>query len=240
MQIIPAIDLRGGKVVNLRQGRLDRSTTWSDDPVATADRWVAEGCERLHLVDLDGAFAGRPVNTEAISAIAAQHPELTIQLGGGVRNPETIEAWLEAGVDCLIIGTRAVQEPEFVGEMCRRFPGSISVGLDGLHGMAAINGWEEVTDTPVERLAKRFAGDGAQAIIYTDIGRDGMMDGPDLQGTRELVGMVDAPVIASGGVAGIRDIKALLGVGGVAGVITGRAIYEGALDLREAIALAQG
>ena len=163
MQILPAIDFKDGKVVNLKQGQLEQTTTYSDDPVGMADHWVSAGCERLHLVDLDGAFEGRPKNEAAIARIAANHPGLTIQLGGGIRSPEIIEAYLEAGVDYLIIGTKAVQEPEFVGEMCRRFPGHIIVGLDGLHGMVAINGWKEVTDISVKSLAMLFEADGIES-----------------------------------------------------------------------------
>ena len=242
MQIIPAIDFKDGKVVNLKQGQLDQSTTYSDDPVGMADQWVSQGCERLHLVDLDGAFEGKPVNAEAIRRIAGNHPGLTIQLGGGIRSAEIIEAYLEAGVDYLIIGTRAVQEPEFVGEMCKRFPGHIIVGLDGLHGMVAINGWKEVTDVSVKSLAMLFEGDGIEAIVYTDIGKDGMMGGINMHATRDLADSLNIPVIASGGVNDISDIEALLEVGervsgGITGVITGRAIYEGTLDLGEAIAL---
>ncbi len=242
MQIIPAIDFKDGKVVNLKQGQLDRSTTYSDDPVGMADHWVNQGCERLHLVDLDGAFEGRPVNADAIGRIARNHPELTIQLGGGIRDAEIIEAYLEAGVDYLIIGTKAVQEPEFVGQMCQRFPGHIIVGLDGLHGMVAINGWQEVTDIAVKSLAMLFESDGIDAIVYTDIGKDGMMGGINMRATRDLADSVDVPVIASGGVNDISDIQALLDLdspvsGGITGVITGRAIYEGTLDLAEAIAL---
>ena len=240
MQIIPAIDFKDGKVVNLKQGRLDQSTTYSDDPVGMADQWVEQGCKRLHLVDLDGAFKGKPVNSNAIRAIARNHPGLTIQLGGGIRSAEIIEGYLEAGVDYLIIGTKAVQEPEFVGEMCRRFPGHIIVGLDGLHGMVAVNGWKEVTDISVKGLAILFEGDGISAIVYTDIGKDGMMGGVNLRATRELADSVNVPIIASGGVTDIRDIEALLKsgervTGGITGVITGRALYEGTLDLAEAI-----
>ena len=242
MQIIPAIDFKDGKVVNLKQGQLGQSTTYSDDPVGMADHWVSQGCERMHLVDLDGAFEGRPVNADAIGQIARNHPELTIQLGGGIRDAEIIEAYLQAGVDFLIIGTKAVQEPEFVGQMCQRFPGHIIVGLDGLHGMVAINGWKEVTDIVVKSLAMLFEGDGIEAIVYTDIGKDGMMGGINMRATRDLADSVDVPIIASGGVTDIRDIEALLEVdnrvtGGIKGVITGRAIYEGTLDLAEAIAL---
>ena len=175
MDIIPAIDFKDGKVVNLKQGQLDRSTTYSDDPVGMAAHWVSKGCERLHLVDLDGAFDGQPRNADAINAIAKNHPELTIQLGGGIRSAEVIESYLNAGVDYLIVGTKAVQEPEFVGEMCQRFPGHIIVGLDGLHGMVAINGWKEVTDVSVKSLAMLFESDGIDGIVYTDIGKDGMM-----------------------------------------------------------------
>jgi phosphoribosylformimino-5-aminoimidazole carboxamide ribotide isomerase len=244
VQIIPAIDFKDGKVVNLKQGQLDETTTYSDDPVGMADRWVSEGCERLHLVDLDGAFEGKPVNAAAINEIAKNHPGLTIQLGGGIRSPEIIEAYLNAGVDYLIVGTKAVQEPEFVGEMCRRFPGHIIVGLDGLHGMVAINGWEEVTDISVKSLAMLFESDGIEGIVYTDIGKDGMMGGVNLHATKDLADSVNVPIIASGGVTDIKDIKALLDAGervtgGITGVITGRAIYEGTLDLREAITLAR-
>jgi phosphoribosylformimino-5-aminoimidazole carboxamide ribotide isomerase len=242
VQIIPAIDFKDGKVVNLKQGQLDQSTTYSDDPVGIADQWVKQGCERLHLVDLDGAFEGKPVNSNAIEVIARNHPDLTIQLGGGIRSAEVIEAYLEAGVDYLIIGTKAVQEPEFVGEMCRRFPGHIIVGLDGLHGMVAVNGWKEVTDISVKSLAILFEGDGISAIVYTDIGKDGMMGGVNLRATRELADSINVPIIASGGVTDIRDIEALLKsgervTGGITGVITGRALYEGTLDLSEAISL---
>lgn len=244
MQIIPAIDFKDGKVVNLVQGRLDQSTTYSDDPVAMAARWVAEGAERLHLVDLDGAFRGEPVNKAAIETIARNHPELTIQLGGGIRSPEIIEAYLNAGVQYLIIGTRAVDEPEFVGEMCKRFPGHILVGLDGLHGMVAKNGWIDVTDIPVKSLAMLFEADGIEAVVYTDIGKDGMMGGVSLQSIRDLADAITIPVIASGGVTDLSDIEALLETGkkvtgGITGVITGRAIYEGTLDLAEAIALSR-
>lgn len=242
MQVIPAIDFKDGKVVNLKQGQLDQTTTYSDDPVGMADRWVAAGAERLHLVDLDGAFEGTPINQAAIATIARNHPQLTIQLGGGIRSAAVIEAYLEAGVDHLIIGTRAVEEPEFVGEMCKQFPGHIIVGLDGLHGMVAKNGWKEVTEISVKSLAMLFEADGIGAIVYTDIGKDGMMGGINLHATRELANVVNVPIIASGGVNDLSDIEVLLKedervYGGITGVITGRAIYEGTLDLAEAIQL---
>ncbi len=242
MQIIPAIDFKDGKVVNLKQGQLDRSTIYSDDPVGMADHWVSQGCERLHLVDLDGAFEGSPVNTEAISQIASNHPNLLIQLGGGIRDERIIEAYLHAGVDYLIVGTKAVEEPEFVGRMCQQFPGHIIVGIDGLDGMVAINGWKEVTDIAVKSLAMLFDSDDIEAIVYTDIGKDGMMGGINMRVTRELADSVSVPIIASGGVHDISDIATLLElqdqvIGGITGVITGRAIYEGTLDLSAAIAL---
>lgn len=242
MQIIPAIDFKDGKVVNLKQGRLDELTAYSEDPVGMADKWVEQGAERLHLVDLDGAFNGFPVNHDAIATIAKNHPSLTIQLGGGIRSAEIIENYLNAGVDQLIIGTKAVQRPEFVGEMCRQFPGHIMVGLDGLHGMVAINGWKEVTEISVKSLASLFEVDGIEGIVFTDIGKDGMMGGINLQSTKELADGISVPVIASGGVNDIKDVEALLELearvdGGIVGVITGRAIYEGTLDLVEAIAL---
>ncbi|MEM7362893.1 MAG: 1-(5-phosphoribosyl)-5-[(5-phosphoribosylamino)methylideneamino]imidazole-4-carboxamide isomerase [Pseudomonadota bacterium] len=241
MEVIPAIDFKDGKVVNLKQGRLDESTVYSDDPVAMADRWVEAGAERLHLVDLDCAFEGVPMNHPAIARIANNHPQLTIQLGGGIRSPQVIEAYLEAGVDYLIIGTKAVEEPEFVGEMCHRFPDHIIAGLDGLHGMVAKNGWVDVTEVSVKSLAMLFEADGISAIVYTDIAKDGMMGGISLRSTIDLAESVSVPVIASGGVTDMNDIDALLDVeerttGGITGVITGRAIYEGTLDLADAIA----
>jgi phosphoribosylformimino-5-aminoimidazole carboxamide ribotide isomerase len=239
MLIIPAIDLKDGKCVRLRQGRMEDETVFSDDPVAMAGQWVDLGARRLHLVDLNGAFEGTPVNGEIISSIAANHPQVPIQIGGGIRSAETIEAYLDAGVEYVIIGTKAVEEPEFVGNMCRKFPGHIIVGLDGLHGMVAINGWADVTDISVKSLALLFAADGIESIIYTDIGKDGMMTGVNLRATKNLSDSVSTPIVASGGVTDIKDIEEFLELekltaGGVMGVITGRAIYEGTLDLQEA------
>ncbi|HKI74800.1 MAG TPA: 1-(5-phosphoribosyl)-5-[(5-phosphoribosylamino)methylideneamino]imidazole-4-carboxamide isomerase [Pseudomonadales bacterium] len=243
MLVIPAIDIKDGKVVNLVQGQLDKSTTYSDDAVAMADHWVSLGAQRLHLVDLDGAFEGQPKNQALVAEIARSHPELTIQLGGGVRSAEVIRAYLDAGVEYLIIGTRAVEEPEFVGDMCRKFPGHIMVGLDGLHGMVAKKGWTEVTEISVKSLAMLFEADGIEAIVYTDIGKDGMMGGVSLHSIKDLADSISVPVIASGGVTDLDDIEALCELdrrvtGGVTGVITGRAIYEGTLDLARAIELA--
>lgn len=183
MLLIPAIDLKDGRCVRLRQGRMEESTVFSDDPVDTAARWVGEGARRLHLVDLNGAFAGMPVNGEAIRAIAEAFPELPIQVGGGIRDEATIAAYLSAGVTYCIIGTQAVKEPVFVERACRSFPGQIMVGLDAKDGQVAIEGWAQVTEHQAEDLAKRFEDAGVAAIIYTDIGRDGMMNGPNVEAT---------------------------------------------------------
>jgi phosphoribosylformimino-5-aminoimidazole carboxamide ribotide isomerase len=240
--LIPAIDLKDGRCVRLRQGRMEDETVFSDDPVEMARRWVGEGARRLHLVDLNGAFVGEPVNGAAIRAIAAAFPDLPIQVGGGIRDEGTIQAYLDAGVSYCILGTKAVKEPGFVNRVCRVFPGRIIVGLDAKDGQVAINGWAEVTEHRVEDLARRFADDGVSAIVYTDIGRDGMLTGPNIPATQGLAEAVEVPIIASGGITGIDDIRDLalaacppgaerrLRRGGIVGAITGRAIYEGTLD----------
>jgi phosphoribosylformimino-5-aminoimidazole carboxamide ribotide isomerase len=230
--LIPAIDLKDGRCVRLRQGRMEDETVFSDDPVEMAGRWVREGARRLHLVDLNGAFAGRPVSGEAIRAIAAAYPHLPIQVGGGIRDEATIAAYLEAGVRYCIIGTQAVREPELVTRACRSFPGRIIVGLDAKEGQVAIQGWAELTELRVVDLARRFEGDGVSAIVYTDIGRDGMLSGPNVAATRALADAVRTPVIASGGITNLDDVRALAEVAGrvIIGAITGRAIYEGTLD----------
>ncbi|MCB1759605.1 MAG: 1-(5-phosphoribosyl)-5-[(5-phosphoribosylamino)methylideneamino]imidazole-4-carboxamide isomerase [Gammaproteobacteria bacterium] len=240
MLLIPAIDLKNGRCVRLRQGRMDDETIFSDDPVEVAGRWVAEGARRLHLVDLNGAFAGKPVNGEVIRQIAAAFPDLPIQVGGGIRDEETVAAYLEAGVNFAIIGTQAVKEPEFVGRACKRFPGSIIVGLDAKDGMVAIEGWAKLTEHPVTELAQRFEQDGVAAIVYTDIGRDGMLTGPNIAATQALAEAISIPVIASGGITDIEDIAALCEVAssGISGAITGRAIYEGTLDFAQGQRLA--
>jgi phosphoribosylformimino-5-aminoimidazole carboxamide ribotide isomerase len=236
MLIIPAIDLKDGKCVRLRQGRMDDSTVFSDDPVDMAAKWVDAGCRRLHLVDLNGAFAGEPVNGEIVREIAKAYPNLPIQIGGGIRSAETIEAYLNAGVSYVIIGTKAVKEPQFVTDMCKAFPGNIIVGLDAQDGRVAIDGWAEVTDVMAVDLAKRFRDDGVSSIVYTDIARDGMMQGVNVEATVDLAVQGGIPVIASGGVTNIDDIRALAEVAdqGILGAITGRAIYEGTLDVAEA------
>lgn len=236
MLIIPAIDLKDGKCVRLRQGRMDDSTVFSDNPVDMAAKWVDAGCRRLHLVDLNGAFAGKPVNGEIVQEIAKAYPELPIQIGGGIRSAEIIEAYLAAGVSQVIIGTKAVKEPDFVTQMCKAFPDHIIVGLDAQDGRVAIDGWAEVTDVMAVDLAKRFRDDGVSSIVYTDIARDGMMQGVNVEATVDLAQQGGIPVIASGGVTNIDDIRALAEVAdkGIFGAITGRAIYEGTLDVAEA------
>ncbi|MEW8291496.1 MAG: 1-(5-phosphoribosyl)-5-[(5-phosphoribosylamino)methylideneamino]imidazole-4-carboxamide isomerase [Candidatus Thiodiazotropha endolucinida] len=233
MLLIPAIDLKDGQCVRLRQGRMEDDTVFSDNPLEMAMRWVEEGARRLHLVDLNGAFAGEPVNGSAIRSIANAYPELPIQVGGGIRDEATIEAYLGAGVSYCIIGTQAVKEPEFVARACKAFPGHVIVGLDAISGMVAINGWAEVTDQDVTELARRFQDAGVSAIVYTDIGRDGMLSGPNIEATAALANAITIPVIASGGITHIGDIEALCNADttNIMGAITGRAIYEGTLDL---------
>ncbi len=235
MILIPAIDLKDGQCVRLRQGEMDAATIFSSDIVAMAEKWRNAGARRLHMVDLNGAFEGKPVNEAAILSVSKSFPELPIQIGGGIRNLETIESYLNAGVQYCIIGTQAVHTPSFVTEACKAFPGHIMVGLDAKDGKVAINGWAEVTDFDVIELAKRFEQDGIEAIIYTDIGRDGMMQGVNIEATGKLASAISIPVIASGGVTDLDDLRALapLASKGVNGVITGRAIYEGTLDLNE-------
>lgn len=236
MLVIPAIDLKDGKCVRLRQGRMDDSTVFSDDPVAMARQWVDAGGRRLHLVDLNGAFEGQPVNGDIVRAIAAAHPELPVQIGGGIRSLETIEFYLNAGVTYVILGTKAVKEPDFVREACRRFPGHIIVGIDAKDGWVATEGWADVSSVNAIDLAKAFADAGVSSIVYTDIARDGMMQGVNVEATAALARESGLPVIASGGVTNMDDIRRLVSVAdaGIVGAITGRAIYEGTLNLRDA------
>ena len=236
MLLIPAIDLKNGQCVRLRQGDMEDSTVFSDDPVAIAGRWVEAGARRLHIVDLDGAFAGKPKNAEVIREIASSYPDLTIQLGGGIRDEDTIAAYLDAGVNYLIIGTQAVKEPHFVEEMCAEFPTHIIVGLDAKDGKVAIDGWSKLSKHDVIDMARRFENDGVEAIVYTDISRDGMMQGINVEATVKMARAINIPVIASGGITTMDDIKALSAVAdeGMMGAITGRAIYEGTIDLAEA------
>ena len=237
MLIIPAIDLKDGECVRLRQGLMEDSTVFSDDPVSVAKRWVDAGCRRLHLVDLNGAFAGEPINGEVVTAISRAYPSLPVQIGGGIRTLETIEHYVKAGVSYVIIGTKAVKDPQFVSEACRAFPGKIIVGLDAKDGLVATDGWAEVSDVQAADLAKKFESDGVSAIVYTDIARDGMMQGVNVEATLAMARASSIPVIASGGITNMDDIAALHAVTseGICGAITGRAIYEGTLD----VALAQ-
>jgi len=236
MLLIPAIDLKDGKCVRLRQGRMEDDTVFSDDPVAIADRWVEVGARRLHIVDLNGAFAGRPVNADAIRRIAAAHPDIPIQVGGGIRDDDAIELYLEIGVSYVILGTNAVNVPHFVGDACSEFPGHIMVGLDARDGKVAIDGWSKLSNHDVIDIAQRFEREGVEAIIYTDISRDGMMTGVNIDATVNLARAINIPVIASGGVARLEDIRRLCAVAneGIMGAIVGRALYEGELDLAEA------
>ncbi|MFZ5492900.1 MAG: 1-(5-phosphoribosyl)-5-[(5-phosphoribosylamino)methylideneamino]imidazole-4-carboxamide isomerase [Pseudomonadota bacterium] len=237
MLLIPAIDLKGGKCVRLRQGHMDDVTVFDDDPVAVAVRWVEQGATRLHVVDLDGAVAGRPVNAKVIAAITAAAQDIDVQVGGGIRDEETIEAYLDAGVRYVILGTQAVNVPHFVADACTEYPGHIIVGLDARDGKVAIDGWSKLSQHGVIDMAQHFERDGVEAIIYTDIGRDGMMRGVNVDGVVELARAVNIPVIASGGVTNLADIEALCAVAdeGVAGAVIGRALYEGTLDLPAAL-----
>ncbi len=236
MLIIPAIDLKDGACVRLRQGLMDDSTVYGDNPVEMAKRWVEAGTRRLHLVDLNGAFDGKPINGDAVTSIAKAYPDLPIQIGGGIRNLETIERYIDAGVNYLIIGTKAVKDPAFVSAACKAFPGHIIVGLDAKDGLVATDGWAEVSDIKATELAKRFEQDGVESIVYTDISRDGMMQGVNVEQTVAMARASSIPVIASGGITNMDDIKALklVEAEGILGAITGRAIYEGTLDVSEA------
>ena len=241
MLLIPAIDLKDGKCVRLRQGRMDEDTVFSEDPVAMAKKWVAAGAKRLHLVDLDGAFAGRPKNAGIIHEIADTFPDVPIQVGGGIRDEDTIQGYLNAGVSYVIIGTKAVSEPHFVSDVGLEFPGHIIVGLDAKDGKVAIDGWSKLSRHDAIDMAKKFEANGVEAIVYTDISRDGMMSGVNAEATAKLAAAINIPVIASGGISNLDDIRALGAVAddGIMGAITGRAIYEGTLDFAEAAKLAE-
>ncbi len=238
MLVIPAIDLKDGVCVRLEQGLMDRDTVFNQNPAAQAREWQSQGAELLHIVDLDGAFAGKPKNRSAIEAIV-KSITIPAQLGGGIRDLATIESYLSLGLSRIIIGTAAQRNPELVREACTRFPGRIVVGIDAKNGMVAVQGWAEVTDITAVELARKFEDCGVSAIVYTDISRDGMLQGPNLEATRLLAESVAVPVIASGGVSTLGDIGRLMTIerSGITGVITGRAIYTGAIRLSEAIAL---
>lgn len=236
MIVIPAIDLKEGKCVRLEQGLMDKDTVFNDNPAAQARAWQDQGAELLHIVDLDGAFAGEPKNRSAIEAIV-KAISIPSQLGGGIRDMATIETYLSLGISRVIIGTAAQRNPELVREACEKFPGRIVVGIDAKNGLVAVQGWAEVTDVTAVDLAKKFEGFGVSAIIYTDINRDGMLQGPNLEATKALAEAVSIPIIASGGVSTLQDIQNLMQIesSGVTGVITGKAVYTGAIKLSEAI-----
>ena len=243
MLIIPAIDLKDGQCVRLEQGRMDKATVFSGDPGETASQWASKGAKRLHVVDLNGAVAGKPVNEAAVKAIVASvDSDVPIQLGGGIRDLDTIERYLDDGVSYVIIGTAAVKNPGFLHEACDAFPGHIMVGLDAKDGKVATDGWSKLTKHDVIDLAKRFQDYGVEAVIYTDIGRDGMMTGVNVEATVRLAQALTVPVIASGGLTGLDDIRKLCTVEseGITGCIAGRAIYEGRLDFAEALKVAAG
>ncbi len=233
MLLIPAIDIKGGQCVRLRQGRMDDDTVFSNDPVAMARRWADAGARRLHVVDLDGATDGRPTNAGLIHEIAEAIPDIPVQVGGGIRDEETIEAYLDAGVRYVIIGTAAVNQPHFIADVAVAYPGHIIVGLDARDGRVAIDGWSKLSHHDVIDIARHFEHDGVEAIIYTDISRDGMMQGVNVEATVALAQAINIPVIASGGVSSEDDIRRLIKASGagIEGAILGRALYEGSLEL---------
>ena len=237
--VFPAIDLKGGQVVRLAEGDMARATVYGDDPAAQARAFAHAGASHLHVVDLDGAFAGDSVNGEAVRGIVAAFPG-RVQLGGGIRNPRAVEAWFAAGVARVVIGTAALEDPGFVRDMAAAFPGGIVVAVDAREGMVATKGWAEVSDVGTVDLARRFEDAGVAALLFTDVGRDGLLKGCNVAATVALARAVAIPVIASGGVAGIDDIRALAPhvPDGIEGVITGRALYDGRLDLAQALAVA--
>jgi len=239
MLVIPAIDLKDGHCVRLLQGKKEAVTTYSNDPANTAKRWESFGARLLHIVDLDGAFTGSQKNLQAIMKIR-QSVKIALQVGGGIRNIGNVMNLFSAGIDRIIIGTAAIEDPEFLTYACNKYPGKVLIGIDAMNGMVAIKGWEEVTSVKAKELAKRLEMVGVSGIIYTDINRDGMLSGPNIEATGEMVESVTIPVIASGGVSCLEDIKNLMKVKKLWGVITGKAIYSGALDLKEAMKITEG
>ena len=239
MIIIPAIDLKDGQCVRLRKGVMDDTTVFSNNPTEMAAKWVDEGARRLHLVDLNGAFEGKPINEDCIKEITRTFPKLPVQIGGGIRDLKTANAYIDAGISYLIIGTMAVKNPDFVKELCLEFPNKIIVGLDANNGFVATDGWAEQTNINVLDLAKKYEQYGVSSIVYTDIARDGMMQGVNVEATANLANKTSIPIIASGGVTNLDDIATLLKNAhyGIIGAITGRAIYEGQLNFRDAQAM---
>ena len=236
MIIIPAIDLKDGQCVRLRKGIMEDSTVFSNNPTEMASKWVAEGARRLHLVDLNGAFEGRPINADCVNEITKSFPNLPVQIGGGIRDLQTANAYIEAGISYLIIGTMAVTNQSFVEKLCVEFPDKIIVGLDANNGLVATDGWAKQTDIDVVELSKKYEQYGVSSIVYTDIARDGMMQGVNVEATANLAKKTSIPIIASGGITNLDDIAALLKNAhhGIMGAITGRAIYEGQLDFNDA------
>ena len=242
MLIIPAIDLKDAKCVRLRQGDMQQATIFSEDPPAMAKHWLSQGAKRLHVVDLNGAQAGKPKNEAVIRKIvAAAGEDMPVQLGGGIRDLDTIERYLDSGVSYVVIGTAAVKTPGFLHDACGAFPGNVMVALDARDGKVAVDGWSKMTRHEVVDLAKKFQDYGVEAIIYTDIGRDGMLSGINIDATVRLARELSIPVIASGGITDMKDIEALCAVQaeGIIGAITGRALYEGSLDFAQALAFAE-
>ena len=236
MIIIPAIDLKDGQCVRLRKGIMEDTTVFSNNPTEMASKWVAEGARRLHLVDLNGAFEGKPINADCVNEITKSFPDLPVQIGGGIRDLQTANAYIEAGISYLIIGTMAVTNPDFVEKLCDEFPNKIIVGLDANNGLVATDGWAKQTDIDVVELSKKYEQYGVNSIVYTDIARDGMMQGVNVEATANLAKKTSMPIIASGGITNLDDIAALLKNAhhGIMGAITGRAIYEGQLDFNDA------
>jgi phosphoribosylformimino-5-aminoimidazole carboxamide ribotide isomerase len=240
MIVFPAIDLKQGQVVRLAEGDMDRATVYGDDPAAQAMLFSEAGAQHLHVVDLDGSFAGRAENREAVEAIIAEFPG-HVQLGGGIRTAEAVEGWFDLGVARVVMGTAALKNPQFVKDMARAFPGGIVVAVDARDGMVATEGWAEVSDVRIEDMARRFEDAGVASLLFTDIGRDGLLKGCNIEATVDLARRTSLPVIASGGVKGLDDIRmlAIHADEGIEGVITGRALYDGRLDLAAAIAMAE-
>lgn len=238
MIFFPAIDLKDGQCVRLLRGEMDQATVFNDNPGAQAKAFVDEGCEWIHVVDLNGAFEGKPVNADAVGGILAQ-AKVPVELGGGIRDMKTIEFWLTRGVRRVILGTIALRNPELVMAACKEYPGRIAVGVDAKDGFVAVEGWAEVSDMPALDLARKFEDAGVAAIIFTDIARDGLMQGPNIDATIELARAISTPVIASGGVSSMEDLRALKAKGAsiLEGVISGRAVYDGAIKVRDAVNL---
>lgn len=239
MIVIPAIDLKDGLCVRLLQGRKEDSTVYSDDPASTAQNWESCGAKLLHIVDLDGAFTGNQKNIEGIRKIR-ESVKIEIEVGGGIRDMERIDSLVSIGINRIILGTVAIEKPELVKEACKKYPGQILVGIDAKDGLVAVKGWVEVTRVKAKELALKMQDYGAAGIIYTDISKDGMMTGPNIEATREMVNNLKIPVIASGGISSIDDINRLSEIKGLWGAITGKAIYSGAIDLRDAIKMTEG